>query len=116
MDSIYAGCIPVFIGESVDQPFYDMIDYSKISIRITAADINRIEEILLTKYTLEDVERMQANIMLVRNAFVYPLDNLSSAELKRRLIDERGPLWFALHSTTMRMATKWPMDDVYDRP
>lgn len=93
-----------------------MIDYSKISIRITAADINRIEEILVTRYTLADVERMQANIMLVRDAFVYPLDSASSAEVREKMLDQRGPLWFALHATRMRMLTKWPMDDVYDRP
>ncbi|KAG8956524.1 hypothetical protein FRC04_000002 [Tulasnella sp. 424] len=116
VDSIYAGCIPVLIGESSHQPFYDMIDYSKISIRITAADINRIEEILVTRYTLADVERMQANIMLVRDAFVYPLDSASSADVREKMLDQRGPLWFALHSTRMRMLTKWPMDDVYDRP
>lgn len=116
VDSIYAGCIPVFIGESAHRPFYDMIDYSKISIRITSGEINRLEEILLTRYTLADVERMQANIMLVRDAFVYPLDNASPAEVKKRMLDQRGPLWFALHSTRMRMLTRWPMDDVYDRP
>ncbi|KAG9049636.1 hypothetical protein FS837_009726 [Tulasnella sp. UAMH 9824] len=68
------------------------------------------------KGTPWDVERMQANIMLVRDAFVYPLDNASPAEVKKRMLDQRGPLWFALHSTRMRMLTRWPMDDVYDRP
>ncbi|KAG9010852.1 hypothetical protein FRB90_007583 [Tulasnella sp. 427] len=115
-DSLYAGCIPVFIGESAHHPFFDMIDYSKISISIKSGELNRLEEILLTRYTLADVERMQANIMLVRNAFMYPLDNVPPEEIKQRMLDLRGPLWFALHSTRMKMSTRWPMADVYDRP
>ncbi|KAG8926995.1 hypothetical protein FRC00_002405 [Tulasnella sp. 408] len=116
LDTMYGGCIPVFIGESALRPFHDMIDWSKISVRISAGDINKIEEILLTRYSLEDLERMQANIMLVRNALLYPLDDTSPEEIQEQMIDRRGPLWYALHSTRMRMLTKWPVDDVYDRP
>ncbi|KAG8938146.1 hypothetical protein FRC04_009386 [Tulasnella sp. 424] len=116
VEAMYAGCIPVFIGEIALRPFHDMIDWSKISVLISSGDLNRMEEILLTRYSLEDVEKMQANILLARDAVFYPADNVTTAEIKEQMIDRRGPLWFALQSTKMRMLTKWPMDDVYDRP
>ncbi|KAG9034452.1 hypothetical protein FS837_002201 [Tulasnella sp. UAMH 9824] len=116
IDTMYSGCIPVFIGESALRPFHDIIDWSNISVRISAGDINRIEEILFTRYSLEDLEKMQAKIMLVRDALLYPLDDISPGKIQEQMIDRRGPLWFALQSTRMRMLTKWPMDDVYDGP
>lgn len=116
VDSLYAGCIPVLFGEYSQQPFFDMIDWSKISVRIDMGDLNRVEEILRTRHTLDDVERLQANIMLVRDAFVYPLDDSGDEEVREAMLNRRGPLWFALHSTSMRMLTRWPMDEVYDRP
>ncbi|KAG8939592.1 hypothetical protein FRC04_006214, partial [Tulasnella sp. 424] len=116
VEAMYAGCIPVFIGAIALRPFHDMIDWSKISVLLSSGDLNRIEEVLLTRYSLEDVEKMQANVLLARDAVFYPADNVTTAEIKEQMIDRRGPLWFALQSTKMRMLTKWPMDDVYDRP
>ncbi|KAG8863958.1 hypothetical protein FRB96_006831 [Tulasnella sp. 330] len=115
-DALYAGCIPVIIGHTTQFPFYDMIDWGKISVRIETSEIHRIEEILVTRYTIEDVERLQANIMLVRDAFVYPLDDVSPDTFVEKMFHKRGPLFFALYSTRMRMLTKWPTDAVYDRP
>ncbi|KAG8907249.1 hypothetical protein FRC00_012037, partial [Tulasnella sp. 408] len=92
IDSMYGGCIPVFIGESALRPFHDIIDWSGISVRISAGDINRIEEILLTRYSLEDLEKMQAKIMLVRDALFYPLDDTSPEEIQEQMVDRRGPL------------------------
>ncbi|KAG9005282.1 hypothetical protein FRB93_009836 [Tulasnella sp. JGI-2019a] len=116
IDAIYAGCIPIVIGHVTQYPFYDMIDWGKISVRIETSEVHRIEEILMSRYTLEDVERLQANLMLIRDAFMYPLDDETPENVLEWMIDRRGPLFYALHSTRMRMLTKWPMDVVYDRP
>ena len=110
VESIYAGCIPVLIGQKSHYPFFDMIDWGKISISVDPSDLDQLEDILLSRYTLEDIERLQTNVMLVRSAFVYPLDDANEDEVRKIMIDNRGPLWFALHSTKMRMLTTWPTE------
>ncbi|KAF8338856.1 uncharacterized protein EI90DRAFT_2908028 [Cantharellus anzutake] len=110
VDSIYAGCIPVLIGRSSHYPFFDLIDWSKISVTVESSDLPDLENFLLSRYTLEDIERLQANIMLVRDAFVYPLDDVSPEYAQKRMLDDRGPLYFALQSTRMRMMMQWPTD------
>ena len=114
--SVYAGCIPVLVGEASHYPFFDVIDWGKISVRVDINDLSHLEEVLLLRYTLEDIEALQTNLMLVRNAFVYPLDNVTPEDAQRHLLEERGPLFFALQSTKMKLLTEWPVADVYDRP
>ena len=116
MDAIYAGCIPVIFGGSAQYPFFDVLDWSKISIHLDMTDIDRLEEIILTTYTLDDIERLQANVLLVRNAFFYPLDDVGDQQVVKKMMDERGPLFFALFNTGMRLATKWPTAVEFDRP
>lgn len=113
---MYAGCIPVLIGQASHFPFYDMLDWGKISIRVEPSDLAQLEDILFSRYSLDDIERLQANIMLVRDALVYPLDDVDDTVVREEMIERRGPLFFALHSTRMRMLTEWPVDDVFDRP
>ena len=114
--SVYAGCIPVLVGEASHYPFFDVIDWGKISVRVDINDLSHLEEVLLLRYTLEDIEALQTNLMLVRNAFMYPLDNVTPEDAQRHLLEERGPLFFALQSTKMKLLTEWPVADVYDRP
>ncbi|KAG8872690.1 hypothetical protein FRB97_007421 [Tulasnella sp. 331] len=116
VDSVCAGCVPVLIGHAAHFPFFDVIDWRKISVRIETAELDRVEEVLVSRYSLEDVERLQANLMLVRNAFVYPLDDEDDSVVREKMVARRGPLFFALHSAGMRALTKWPTDEVYDRP
>ena len=114
--SIYAGCIPVLIGEVSHYPFFDVIDWGKISVRVDINDLSHLEEVLLSRYTLDDIEQLQTNLMLVRNAFMYPLDNTPEEDAQNHMLEERGPLFFALQSTKLKLLTKWPTTDVYDRP
>lgn len=93
-----------------------MLDWGKISVTIDITDLSDLEETLLARYSLEAIERLQANIMLVRDAFIYPLDDTDPDHAQRQMVDDRGPLFFALHSTRMRMLTKWPTDEPFDRP
>jgi len=116
VDAIYAGCIPVIIGHSSHYPFFDILDWGKISVNVETSELSNLENILFSRYTLEDVERLQTNILLVRNAFVYPLDNDDAEQAQKRILDDRGPLFFALHSTRMRMMTQWPTDVLIDHP
>ncbi|KZT58452.1 glycosyltransferase family 47 protein [Calocera cornea HHB12733] len=107
---IYAGCIPVFIGKASQYPFWDMLDWGKISVTIERQDIQRMEEILMA-FSMDEVERMQATLMLVRDAFLYPLDGKHEEQLTKR-----GPFFYAMHSSKLRMLTKYPQARVIDRP
>jgi hypothetical protein len=106
---MYAGCIPVFIGHAAHAPFFDMLDWSKLSVRIEPHELSHMEELLLSRYSLRDIEQLQINILAIRNALVYPLDDEDTVAVQRQLLDERGPLFFALHSTRMKLMTKWPI-------
>lgn len=100
-DAIYAGCIPVLIAEASHYPFASMIDWSEISVRVHPTELDHIEQIL-NAIPLERVEQLQANIIAVREAFLYASDEEPEAEL-----DRRGPMFFALHEAGMRMRTKY---------
>lgn len=101
-DVIYAGCIPVLLGDQTHHPFWDMLDWAKFSIQINDYDIENLESILLS-YTWEDIERMQTNLMLVREAFLYPAEGNMDANLH-----ERVPFFFAMHSAYLLQQTKFP--------
>ena len=83
--------------------FWDILDWSKFSITVMEADLDHYEEILLG-YTWEQVADLQANLMLIRDAFIYPLDDDVASQL-----ETRGPLFFALYSTALTKYTKFPV-------
>jgi hypothetical protein len=60
-------------------------------------------EAILSAIPLEKVEEMQANLVAVREAFVYATDEKPEEELERR-----GPMFFALHEAGMRLKTQYP--------
>ncbi len=45
-DAIYAGCIPLLMADGSHYPYADIIDWSKISVRVHPTDLDHIEEIL----------------------------------------------------------------------
>jgi hypothetical protein len=101
-DAIYAGCIPVIIAEGSHYPFADFLDWSKFSVKISPTELDRVEQIL-EAIPMEKVEEMQANLALVRDAFIYSGDEHPEEEIGRR-----GPMFFALHEAGMRMRTEYP--------
>lgn len=105
-DAIYAGCIPILMVDGAHYPFADVIDWSKISVRVHPTDLDHLEEILHA-IPMQEIIQMQANLMAVREAFLYSTDEHPEDELSRQ-----GPLFFALHSLRMRTATKYPTDVV----
>lgn len=102
-DVIYAGCIPVLLGDQTHHPFWDILDWAKFSVQINDYDIENIEKILLS-YTWDDIQRMQTNLMLVRDAFLYPAEGNMEANLK-----ERVPFFYAMHSAYLLKNTKFPV-------
>ncbi|WVQ79577.1 hypothetical protein IAT38_001677 [Cryptococcus sp. DSM 104549] len=104
-DAIYAGCIPVLIAEGSHYPFSTFLDWSKFSVRIAPTELDRIEEIL-SAIPLAKVEEMQANLVSVREAFLYSTDEKPEEELERR-----GPMFFALHEAGMRLRTRYPVKE-----
>jgi hypothetical protein len=99
-----SGCIPVLYGDQAHLAFWDVLDWSKFSVTILESQMDRLEEILLG-YTWEQVADLQANLMLVRDAFIYPLDDDFADQPY-----QKGPLFYALHSTALTSFTKYPTE------
>lgn len=100
-DALYAGCIPVLIAEASHYPFASMIDWSQISVRIHPTELDQIEKIL-NEIPIERIEQLQANIVAIRDAFLYATDEAPQEEL-----DRKGPMFFALHEAGMRLRTQY---------
>lgn len=98
-----SGCIPVLLGDQTHHPFWDMLDWTKFSVSVADSDINRLEDILLG-YSWLDVLHLQTNLALIRDAFLYPTEPDMSPNFQ-----ERGPFFFALHSTALLRKTKFPV-------
>ena len=68
-DSIYFGCIPVFISEPMKAPFEDVyLNYSKFSIRIPEDEIEKMPEVLQS-YTQEQVQEMRNELKHAAKTF-----------------------------------------------
>ena len=80
-----------------------MLDWTKFSITIPESQVYRIEEILLS-YTWLDIQHLQTNLVLVRDAFLYPSEPDMTPNLHMR-----GPFFFAMHNTAMLRLTKYPV-------
>jgi hypothetical protein len=98
----YRGCIPVTFGDQTHHPFWDVLDWTKFSVNVPDNQVNRLEEILLN-YTWLDIQHLQTNLILVRDAFLYPPEPDMTLNLQ-----ERGPFSFALHSTALLRKTLYP--------
>lgn len=101
-DAIYAGCIPVLTSEGTHYAFASVLDWSQFSVRIHPTELDQIERIL-NDIPMERIEELQANVVAIREAFLYATDEHPEAELERR-----GPLFFALHDAGMRLRTVYP--------
>ena len=97
-----SGCIPVLFGDQTHHPFWDFLDWTKFSVNIPDNQVNRLEEILLS-YTWLEIQHLQTNLILVRDAFLYPAEPDMSPNLK-----DRGPFFFAMHSTALLRKTLYP--------
>nr|XP_031859815.1 uncharacterized protein CI109_004663 [Kwoniella shandongensis]KAA5526887.1 hypothetical protein CI109_004663 [Kwoniella shandongensis] len=107
IDVIYAGCIPVLFGDQTHHPFWDMLDWTSFSVTISDSSIDHLEQILLS-YSWGDVQRMQTNLMLIRDAFLYPTEG-EAGQVESANLNERGPFFFAMHDTALLRQTKYPV-------
>lgn len=80
-----------------------MLDWSKFSVQINDYEIERLEQILMS-YSWAEVEEMQANLMLVREAFLYPKEGHMDDNLKGH-----GPFFFAMHTASLLKRTTFPI-------
>ncbi|GFZ52393.1 hypothetical protein JCM24511_10166 [Saitozyma sp. JCM 24511] len=99
----FSGCIPVLIGDQTHHPFWDMLDWSKFSVQISEGELDRLEEILLG-YTWSQLQQLQTNLMLVRDAFLYPSEGDMDQHFR-----VRGPFFFAMHGTALLRQTRYPV-------
>jgi hypothetical protein len=97
-----SGCIPVLFGDQTHHPFWDFLDWTKFSVNIPDNQVNRLEEILLS-YTWLEIQHLQTNLILIRDAVLYPAEPDMSPNLK-----DRGPFFFAMHSTALLRKTLYP--------
>lgn len=99
-EAIYAGCIPAFVVDRNLFPFQDILDYSRFSITIPEADAHRVEDILAS-YSEEQTIDLQANLLKVRDAFIFK----EGEEWGRK-----GPLFYSLVSMAMRLDLEYPQE------
>ncbi|KAL1407751.1 hypothetical protein Q8F55_007185 [Vanrija albida] len=106
IDVVYGGCIPVIFGHATHHPFWDVLDWSRFAVFVDEWDVQRVEEVLLS-YTWAQVEAMQANLMLVRDALLYPAEPSPGGTMDEA-VKEKGPFWYAVHSAYLRKVTRYP--------
>jgi hypothetical protein len=99
----------VLIGDITHHPFWDTLDYTKFSVQVLDHQVADLESILLS-HTWEDVQRMQTNLMLIRDAFLYPAEDDGPDSMENQLKEgRRGPFWFALHGMGLLGMTRFPV-------
>jgi hypothetical protein len=100
-DTIYAGCIPVLVGDQTHEPFWDMLNWSKFSVQINDYDVEHLEQILLS-IPWDRVAYLQRNLMLIRQMFLYPVEPDMDYE-------GHGPFFMAMHTASLRKLTAFPV-------
>ena len=82
MDALLHGCIPVVVMDNVSEAFDSVLDWSRFSVRIAEADIERTPQILLA---ISDpaLLLMQANLVKVWHRFVWMGSALHRSTLPR---------------------------------
>lgn len=101
-DVAYAGCIPVLVGDATHHYFWDVLDYTKFSVSVSWAELERLEQVL-TDFTWDEIAQMQANLLVVRDAFLYPAEGHHKESL-----ETRGPFFYAMHSAALLRQTTFP--------
>eukprot|EP00899_Mesostigma_viride_P009343 jgi/Mesvir1/1840/Mv23068-RA.1 len=96
--SLLYGCIPVMIMDDVDPWFSNVIDATKISIRVHERDIPHLHTIL-SEVPHETIQQMQANIRRVWPRFVY-------ARYRRDMVDRLAGLGYDVESMR-RQLPQW---------
>jgi len=104
---IYGGCIPVIIVDDTIPPFGTILDYRLFAIHIPESKFTQIEEILLS-YSMDELKFLQANLLAIRNAFVYGLDGTIDDPYSNNNIN---PMAFILTGLYERNLIKFPISN-----
>jgi hypothetical protein len=100
---IYSGCIPVFIGTTTRHPFYDMIDYRKLSVSISLDDFNAgLLESKLRSISVDQGKKLQATALATRGFFTYD----EQEDLRTSDGVARGPVGLLLRALSKRKLAK----------
>lgn len=108
MESIFAGCIPVFIADRTLQPFSDILDYSTFSLSVPENRVDQIEQILQSVVP-ERMQAMQHSLIKVREAFLLSDDEPYPGKGES---DRMGPLFWTLLSMKLRLNLGYPLSGV----
>eukprot|EP01134_Creolimax_fragrantissima_P005877 CFRG5877T1 len=68
--AIAANCIPVIVSDDVQLPFPGLVDYTKFTVRIPEAMVNRIPDIL-DSFTANQIARLQQNLKIWRKQLLF---------------------------------------------
>ncbi|KAF8560534.1 hypothetical protein P879_03321, partial [Paragonimus westermani] len=63
-DAMAAGCIPVIVDDSFVLPFSEVLDWSKIAVRVRHADLEQIPTIL-TSFRSTEIARFQSQVQFI---------------------------------------------------
>jgi len=77
--AIMAGCIPLIIGDGLEMPFENVLNYSAFSLRVAEADIPRLPAILAA-VPRDAIEVLLDGVRRVRPRFTY--SSIASNELR----------------------------------
>ena len=106
-ESMFAGCIPVLTSDVTHNPFADVLDWSQFSVFVDWRSLEGLEATLLSIAPAE-LDRLQMNLLIVRDAFVYrPIEDelQSQPQSKHRLL---SPLLLTMISIQLRLSTSFP--------
>lgn len=120
-DVVYSGCIPVLIADQSHMTFWSMLDWSKFSVQVAEHELNRLE-MILNQIPLEELQRKQDALLLVREAFLYPSEGHIEDAIKEHGMGKdgddlrdgwkNGAFFYALHAAHLvqktRFYAQWP--------
>lgn len=120
-DVVYAGCIPVLVGDQSHMTYWSMFDWSLFSVQVFEHELDHLERIL-GAVTEEDAQRKQDALMLVREAFLYPSEGHVEEAVKAYGVAKdgkdgkdgwkNGAVFYALHAAHLVQKTRyyaqWP--------
>eukprot|EP00747_Dinoflagellata_sp_TGD_P072972 gnl/TRDRNA2_/TRDRNA2_157699_c0_seq2.p1 gnl/TRDRNA2_/TRDRNA2_157699_c0~~gnl/TRDRNA2_/TRDRNA2_157699_c0_seq2.p1 ORF type:complete len:133 (+),score=14.81 gnl/TRDRNA2_/TRDRNA2_157699_c0_seq2:52-450(+) len=69
------GCVPVFISDRFIPPFQRVLDWTNLSVHISPSLIGTLKPKLNELVATGRWEELRANVLRVRDAFLYDLDD-----------------------------------------
>jgi nucleoside-diphosphate-sugar epimerase len=93
-DTIYAGCIPILTSDVTHPPYWDILDWAKFSVYVDWRHLEEIEDILQS-FSFVELERKQAWLLKVRDAFIY---DPGEVEQESHGMGRKGPIFHTLLS------------------